>query len=74
VRADLLGNALVHGDPDGKVLVRLASGDSITLTVHNAGSAIPQSELARIFDPYRRGGATPSNGLGLDLVADGRNP
>lgn len=67
VVSNLLGNALVHGDPDGAVIVRLAPGDSITLTVHNVGDAIPQSELTRIFAPYRRSGTTPSNGLGLGL-------
>jgi len=67
VVSNLLGNALVHGDAKGKVMLRLDVTDSVILTVHNAGTPIAKSDLDAIFDPYRRSGATPSNGLGLGL-------
>jgi signal transduction histidine kinase len=67
VVSNLLGNALVHGDTNGTVHVRLDANDDVILTVHNPSKPISESELDRIFDPYRRSGATPRNGLGLGL-------
>ena len=54
--ANLISNALQHGDPTTPVSVE-AHGESkeIVLTVHNNGVPISQSDLQTIFDPISRG-------------------
>ena len=51
------------------VKVRAASGDGrFELSVANAGAPIPPALMARLFEPFSRGGAgDPSRGLGLGL-------
>ena len=53
--ANLISNALQHGDPTTPVSVE-AHGESqeVVLTVHNHGVPIPQSDLQTIFDPFAR--------------------
>jgi len=67
--ANLIGNALRHGDRAQPVRVRCrGSADAITLEVHNGG-AIPASVREHLFDPFRRGTrARDSLGLGLYIV------
>jgi hypothetical protein len=69
VLANLIGNALRHGDPRQPVRVRWRGApDTLLLEVHNGG-AIPASLREHLFDPFRRG--TPSRdslGLGLYIV------
>jgi signal transduction histidine kinase len=70
VVVNLLGNAVKFTLNRGAIMVGLADrGAEIELTVRDTGIGIPQSELARIFDPYQqahhgRGGS----GLGLAIV------
>ncbi|WP_165250415.1 GAF domain-containing sensor histidine kinase [Paludisphaera soli] len=67
--SNLLGNALTHGDPDGPVRVRaLVSADALEIAVENRGPTIPPEVLARLFQPFSRGDASPGGqGLGLGL-------
>lgn len=73
--SNLLGNALLYGDPQGVVTVRLWSTPSdACFSVHNHGVPIPPAEQDRIFRPLERGlqrnqdGQQPEpNGLGLGL-------
>lgn len=65
---NLVENALRHGDPSGPVAVTLAEDG--TLTVANAGPAVPAEALARLTARFERGGsATDGSGLGLAIVS-----
>jgi signal transduction histidine kinase len=70
VASNLVGNAMVHGAPDGAVRVS-ARGEagSVQLTVHNTGPAIPEALQSVLFDPFRRGreAGETSHTLGLGL-------
>jgi signal transduction histidine kinase len=65
--ANLVTNALQHGDRSAPVAVRLDGTDpeAIVLAVENAG-VIPGDLLPQIFEPFRKGPAS-SKGLGLGL-------
>jgi two-component system, NtrC family, sensor histidine kinase GlrK len=70
VVVNLLGNAVKFTPDGGAIVVGLTDrGGEVELTVRDSGIGIPQSEIARIFDPYQqahhgRGGS----GLGLAIV------
>jgi signal transduction histidine kinase len=67
--ANLLANALSHGDRSQPVRVSLLGArDEVVLSVQNGGT-IPPDELAHLFDPFRtaHGSKTRSQGLGLGL-------
>jgi signal transduction histidine kinase len=74
VAANLIGNALTHGDPDSAVQVTLDGSDAtcVTLAVKNAGT-IPEVLVAHLFDPFRGGqnnsGRREGLGLGLYIVS-----
>jgi len=72
--SNLLANALKYGDPGAPVRVSArSSADGLEITVANAGPAIPPETLARLFEPYFRGGAHAGNeglGLGLYIVSE----
>jgi signal transduction histidine kinase len=65
-----VGNALLHAHP-AVVRVELdAHGGDVVLDVIDEGPGIPESERARLFEPFQRGAsAAPGAGLGLALVA-----
>ena len=70
--ANLVGNALEHGEPPVRVMVS-TSGDDVILSVTDAGPGIPAEKLESIFerffkaDPSRsRGGS----GLGLAIARE----
>jgi len=67
--ANLIGNALRHGDRREPVRVRWrGTADAVVLEVHNGG-VIPASVRDHLFDPFRRGSrARDSLGLGLYIV------
>jgi signal transduction histidine kinase len=71
VAANLVGNAIEHGDRTRPIRVALGGGDSTAvLTVQNEGPRIPDAILPLLFDPFRGGrlAASPkSKGLGLGL-------
>lgn len=70
VVANLVGNAVHHGDPRTPVTVQLdgLSPDTLVLTVENAGTIDPDI-LPFVFDPFRGapGHRGRSDGLGLGL-------
>lgn len=72
---NLITNALLHGQRDAPVRVRVHGGPtSVVIAVHNRGTTIPPGELPHLFEPMRRGsGAARSKdiksiGLGLYIV------
>ena len=74
ILANLLANAVQHGEPGGKVKVRWGVQDSeIVVSVENSGTLIPEAELPLVFERFyrveksrdrRHGGA----GIGLAIV------
>lgn len=73
--SNLLGNALLYGNRDSEVTVRLWSTPAeCCFSVHNFGPAIPVEERERIFQPLERGlrqyegrPQREATGLGLGL-------
>jgi len=77
VLSNLLGNALVHGSPDGPIDLWLrADGSDIVLAVRNEGNPIPPELLPTLFNPLVRTPTEPAQvarrrgsiGLGLYIV------
>lgn len=69
VIANLVGNALQHGDPAVPVQVRIdgTEAERLTVSVRNGG-VIPPDLLPHLFDPFRSGrSVSESEGLGLGL-------
>lgn len=76
VLVNLLSNAARYTPPDGVISVRarLEERDVVT-EVHNTGSSLGETEVARIFDRFYRADpsrqrATGGRGLGLAIVKD----
>ncbi len=68
--ANLVGNAIQHGEPRSSVEVRVDGGESeVVIEVANRGEPIPPAALPLIFDAFRlRGDHRPrTHGLGLGL-------
>jgi signal transduction histidine kinase len=72
---NLLTNALIHGQQDAPVRLRVqGEPDSVVLAVHNRGAPIPPGVIPHLFEPMRRGegtgraNKTKSIGLGLFIV------
>ena len=71
---NLIGNAVKYGTEKAPITVSLKSGpDSVSVTVHNEGPAIPPEEVPLLFQQYRRsksveGGNQSGWGLGLTIV------
>lgn len=67
--SNLVGNAVVHGSPNGPVSVfARAEGGMFELSVSNTGEPIPKSTLVRLFEPFSRASERPhQQGLGLGL-------
>ncbi len=72
--SNLLANGLTHGDPDTPVRIQASTaGGQLELSVVNGGNPIPPEAMGRLFQPFFRGEARPSQqGLGLGLhIASG---
>lgn len=70
VVSNLLGNAVMHGDPEKRISVAVAKrGNVVSVSVHNYGPAIDRELMPLLFDPFKRGGQPQgrSDGLGLGL-------
>jgi PAS domain S-box-containing protein len=70
--SNLIGNAIVHGDPAKPVTVDVRlEHELVRVDVHNEGAPIPDQLQSKLFDPFRRGereSRTPETaGLGLGL-------
>jgi signal transduction histidine kinase len=68
VASNLVGNAVKHSAPGGRVAVRVTreQADAL-LSVYNEGPAIPSERLEHIFEPFVVYGSAPRDGLGLGL-------
>ena len=73
---NLIGNAVQHGTPGTPVTVTArGEGDSVSVSVHNDGVAIPADQLDGIFNPlkerrspsHRSTPRAPTDSLGLGL-------
>ena len=67
--SNLVANGISHGAPDGPVRIHAATdGAELELWVANGGPPIPPAIRERLFQPFFRGEAQPSQkGLGLGL-------
>lgn len=67
--SNLLSNALTHGDDSRPVTVKAEIIEGrFTLSVINAGPAIPAEQMEQLFQPFYRGTVSPGRqGLGLGL-------
>ncbi|MGX7925444.1 GAF domain-containing sensor histidine kinase [Tsuneonella sp. HG094] len=67
--SNLLGNALMHGDPVAPIRAVLdREGDHLTFETMNFGKPIPAAAMENLFSPFERGEARSSlQGLGLGL-------
>jgi signal transduction histidine kinase len=67
--ANLLANALTHGDGEAPVAVAARSDETgFEMFVENGGEPIPDQTVARLFRPFARASDRPDqNGLGLGL-------
>jgi PAS domain S-box-containing protein len=72
VFSNLVGNALLHGDPARPVSIDGRNdGRFVSIAVHNEGTPIPDDVQPTIFSPFRRGErdsrTSKTAGLGLGL-------
>jgi signal transduction histidine kinase len=69
---NLIQNAIHHTPADGSVTVRAEQADgAVEIEVADTGAGIPESDRARVFEPFVRGGADAartSAGAGLGLA------
>jgi signal transduction histidine kinase len=67
--SNLLGNALTYGARHEPIRVQAATDEGcFELSVSNGGDPIPSGALKRLFQPFTRGAARPTQqGLGLGL-------
>jgi signal transduction histidine kinase len=66
--ANLVRNAVQHGQPGAQVTVRLTTSQGrARVSVHNLGAPIPQDELPTLFSPFKRGSSARGLGSGLGL-------
>jgi len=59
---NLLSNSYKYIDKDGKIKIRVARKDKITITIEDSGVGISDKDKEKIFEPYFRG----ENSKGLD--------
>jgi len=66
---NLVGNAVKYSPDGGEIVVDVTATDgSVAVAVRDQGIGIPVSDLASIFEPYRRGSnAATLRGIGLGL-------
>jgi two-component system, OmpR family, sensor kinase len=65
---NLIDNAIRPTPAGGRVDVGICrEGDHVTLLVEDTGPGIPQTDLARIFEPFFRGSQPADDGTGLGL-------
>lgn len=70
--ANLVGNAIKYGPPDGEVHVAVSTdGDRARFTVQDEGPSIPEDQRVTLFERGTRGAGVrgmPGMGLGLYIV------
>jgi len=67
--SNIIGNAVKYTSEEGELSVKMhtAEGD-LTIGVINTSEAIPEEDLARIFEPFYQAKKTPEAGSGLGLA------
>lgn len=74
VLENLVTNAMAHSPEDSSVEIEIAldptSGEKARVEIRDRGPGIPESELALIFERYRKGGASKGLGLGLAICRE----
>lgn len=65
---NLVTNAVQHTTEEVPVRVSArADGSDVLLEVYNGGPTIPEEDLARLFEPFQRGGGSRVGGRSLGL-------
>lgn len=71
---NLIYNAIVHNDPDVKIVVSIEQKEYTHIVIKDDGKGINKEELERIFDRYYRGtntgAAYKGSGLGMAIAND----
>ena len=68
VFSNLLSNAIRYTAPQGTIRVSLAKVDgAVRVCIENSGPPIPEEDLERVFEVYRRLESGGRDGLGLGL-------
>lgn len=62
-------NAVRHGAASRIEIAAHTRANTVTLTIDDDGSGVPESERERVFERFHRASANPGSGLGLALVA-----
>lgn len=70
--SNLVENAVHHGARAPVTVTLIGEEDEVVASIHNAGSAIPDADRERMFDPFvhcatTEGTRRPGEGLGLGL-------
>lgn len=68
VIVNLLGNALAHTPPGGRVTITGESGTRVRLSVTDTGRGIAPEDLERIFDRFFRADRSVRGGSGIGLT------
>jgi two-component system sensor histidine kinase KdpD len=66
--ANLLENALKHGNGTPVAIAGAADGESVWISVVDGGRGIPVDERTRAFEPFQRLGDANRSGVGLGLA------
>ena len=69
VVSNLIGNAVQHGQ-DPIVVVADGAGDTVVVSVSNAGAPIAEGKRVSLFEPFRKGDASKGIGLGLFIARE----
>lgn len=70
VIANLVDNALVHGEGERVILALTAGESTMRLAVADSGPGVPTGSEAAVFERHMRFGARPGSGLGLTIVQE----
>ncbi len=66
---NLLRNAARYSPSGSAIALAFAQrGDDLEIRVRDLGPGVPETELASIFERFRRGSAAAGGGLGLGLA------
>jgi two-component system sensor histidine kinase CpxA len=67
--SNIIGNAVKYVPEGGELSVKMrAENGDLTINVTNTSDAIPEENLARIFEPFYQAKKTPESGSGLGLA------
>lgn len=67
--SNIVGNAIKFTPPGGKIVITLrGDSDTVTVSVADTGSGIPEEQLPKVFDRYWQSTRTNRQGAGLGLA------